>query len=72
MKPEDSFETKVAKVSQTEKAKALREAVQRAVVEYQLYLETEIGSRVSVTLGPKQESDSRTLVQWDEIKRRVH
>ena len=71
MKP-DVFERKVAKVSQTEKAKALRDAVQRAVVEYQLYLETEIGSRVSVTLGPKPGPDSQAIVQWTEIKRAVH
>jgi hypothetical protein len=68
-----AWRRKVADITSTPKAKALREAIDKAVNDYRFYLEEAAGCEVFVSLGAKDTSpDPKNIVQWDEIKRPVH
>jgi hypothetical protein len=67
------FERRIEEVMALPRAKALRQALEEAVLAYRDYLEKEMGSDVFVTLTPKDApSDPGTIVRWNQIKRQTH
>jgi hypothetical protein len=68
------YQTKVTAATLTDKGIALRQAVEKAVIEYCDYLTETSGVAVTVTLTPQPEQpvDPSTVCLWSPIKRSTH